>query len=350
MGVPSFLFWRRYLRRPLGIGAIAPSSRSLARAMVVALAPAPGETVVELGPGTGVFTRALLEAGVDRETLLLVEFDSEFARHLRTILPGVEVIEADARKLPDILHRRGLSGTPKLLSGLPLRSMPDPIRNDIGRAMTAALLPGGNLVQFTYFAAPPLPEDAAAGLDVERLGFIWRNLPPAFVWRYTKPPVATKIQLMLPALDPASVPATTGSDYPPEFRSPVEAGERRRLGDATGLANFGVNLVRLPPGTASSQRHWHTRQDEFVFILHGEATLVSDACEQVLGPGMAAGFAAGTRDGHHLLNRSHADVVFIEVGDRTPGDEGEYPDLDMIWRTVDGDQRYMYLHRDGTPY
>src|SRR3954452_19044996 len=124
MGVSSFLFWRRYLRRPLGIGAVAPSGRSLARAMVVALAPAPGETVVELGPGTGVFTRALLEAGVDRERLLLIEFDSEFARHLRTILPGVEVIEADARKLPDILHRLGLSGTPKLLSGLPLRSMP----------------------------------------------------------------------------------------------------------------------------------------------------------------------------------------------------------------------------------
>jgi phosphatidylethanolamine/phosphatidyl-N-methylethanolamine N-methyltransferase len=194
MGISSFLFWRRYLRRPLGIGAIAPSSGSLARAMVVALAPAPSETVVELGPGTGVFTHALLEAGVDRERLILFEFDSEFARHLRMILPGVEVIEADARKLPDILHRRGLSGTPKLLSGLPLRSMPDPVRNEIGRAMRAALLPGGRLVQFTYFAAPPLPADAAAGLEIERLGFIWRNIPPAFVWRYTTPLMPAKTQ------------------------------------------------------------------------------------------------------------------------------------------------------------
>jgi phosphatidylethanolamine/phosphatidyl-N-methylethanolamine N-methyltransferase len=187
MGASSFLFWRRYLRRPLGIGAIAPSSRSLARAMVAALAPAPGETVVELGPGTGVFTRALLEAGVERQKLILVEFDPEFASHLRMIFPGVEVVEGDARKLPEFLHWRGLSGVPKLLSGLPLRSMPDPVRDGIGRAMRTALLPGGRLVQFTYFATPPLSEDAAAGLDVERLGFILHNFPPAFVWRYTKP-------------------------------------------------------------------------------------------------------------------------------------------------------------------
>jgi phosphatidylethanolamine/phosphatidyl-N-methylethanolamine N-methyltransferase len=186
----SLLFWRRYLQRPLGIGAIAPSSRALARAMVAALAPRPGETVVELGPGTGVFTRALLEAGVEPERLFPIEFDPEFARHLRTAFPRIQVIEGDARELGDMLRGRGLSGTPKLLSGLPLRSMPDAVRGAIGHAMGKALLPGGRLVQFTYFAAPPLPEKAAAGLGVERLGLILRNFPPAFVWRYTKPPMS----------------------------------------------------------------------------------------------------------------------------------------------------------------
>jgi uncharacterized cupin superfamily protein len=111
-----------------------------------------------------------------------------------------------------------------------------------------------------------------------------------------------------------------------------------------------VNLVRLPPGCASSQRHWHTRQDEFVYVLEGELTLVTDAGEQRLTAGMAAGFPAGRPDGHHLVNRSGRDALFLEIGDRSPGDEGEYPDIDMIWRTVDGDQRYVYLHRDGTPY
>src|SRR4051812_19294517 len=103
MSAPPLLFWRRYLERPLGIGAIAPSSRALARAMVEALAPAPGDTVVELGAGTGVFTRALLERGVAREKLVLVEFDEHFAKHLKQAFPGVEVIQGDARELPRLL-------------------------------------------------------------------------------------------------------------------------------------------------------------------------------------------------------------------------------------------------------
>jgi uncharacterized cupin superfamily protein len=157
-------------------------------------------------------------------------------------------------------------------------------------------------------------------------------------------------QLMVPALDPSTVPASTGSDYPEIFRGQTETGERRRLGDALGLKNFGVNLTRLPAGCASSLRHWHTRQDEFVFVLEGELVLISNLGEQTLTAGMAAGFPAGKADGHCLVNRSKRDAAFLEIGDRSPGDDGEYPDHDMIWRNVDGDQKYIYLHKDGTPY
>ena len=156
--------------------------------------------------------------------------------------------------------------------------------------------------------------------------------------------------LVPPALDPGTLVPSTGSDYPAIFRGKTESGERRRLGDALGLKNFGVNLTRLPPGCASSLRHWHSGQDEFVFVLEGELVLISDIGEQTLSPGMAAGFPAGRPDGHCLVNRSDRDAVFLEVGDRSPGDHGEYPDRDMIWRNVDGDQKYVYLHRDGTPY
>jgi uncharacterized cupin superfamily protein len=128
----------------------------------------------------------------------------------------------------------------------------------------------------------------------------------------------------------------------------VAGRERRRLGDALGLKNFGVNLLRLPPGCASSQRHWHTRQDEFVYVLAGEVVLVTDRGEQTLRAGMAAGFPAGTGDGHHLVNRSAADALLLEVGDRTPGDEADYSDIDMMVRWVDGEERY--LRKDGTPY
>jgi uncharacterized cupin superfamily protein len=156
--------------------------------------------------------------------------------------------------------------------------------------------------------------------------------------------------LKLPALDPAEVPAVTGSDYPEAFRALVERGQRQRLGDALELKNFGVNLTRLPPGCASSLRHWHSRQDEFIYVLEGTLMLITDAGEQVLTAGMAAGFPAGRRDGHHLVNRSGSDALFLEVGDRSAGDEGEYPDHDMVWRNVDGDQAYVYLHRDATAY
>jgi uncharacterized cupin superfamily protein len=151
-----------------------------------------------------------------------------------------------------------------------------------------------------------------------------------------------------PAFDAADIPAHATTGYPAPFRDAVAGRQKQRLGDAAGLHNFGVNRVRLLPGAASSQRHWHTRQDELIYVLEGEVTLVTDAGEQLLGPGMAAGFPAGKPDGHQLINRSKADVVYLEIGDRLPGDEADYPDIDMKLRLIDG--KPAFLHKDGKPY
>ena len=155
-------------------------------------------------------------------------------------------------------------------------------------------------------------------------------------------------KLKSPALDPETVPVKAGTDYPEPFRAAVVARERRALGDALGLKNFGVNLTRLPPGCASAQRHWHSKQDEFVFIVEGELVLVTDSGEQVLRAGQVAGFPAGARDGHHLINRTKRDALYLEVGDRTADDECDYPDIDMLVRWIDGKEKYV--HKDGTPY
>jgi uncharacterized cupin superfamily protein len=153
--------------------------------------------------------------------------------------------------------------------------------------------------------------------------------------------MADEKTLRTPALDPATVPVRRGSSYPPPFDRLVAARERRGLGDALGLTHFGVNLLRLPPGCASSQRHWHN-------VLEGETVLVTDGGEQTLRAGMAAGFPAGTGDGHHLINRSDRDALVLEVGDRTEGDEVDYSDIDMMIRWVDGEERF--LRKDGTAY
>ncbi len=151
-----------------------------------------------------------------------------------------------------------------------------------------------------------------------------------------------------PALEPSTVAERIGSSYPEPFASQVGTRRKRPLGDALGLRNFGVNLVRLPPGAASSLRHWHARQDEFVYVLEGELTLITDAGEQVLRPGMAAGFPAGVADGHHLVNRSGAEAVYLEVGDRLPGDAVVYPDVDLaVPYSPEGER---YTRKDGTPY
>ena len=155
--------------------------------------------------------------------------------------------------------------------------------------------------------------------------------------------------LRLPALDPASVAAKSGTSYPEPYRATVQARSWQPLGDALGLKNFGVNLVRLPPGSASSQRHWHAREDEFVYMVEGEAVLITDAGGQTLRPGMCAGFPAGNADGHHLVNRSDRDAVFLVLGDRRPGIEAvEYPDIDLKGRWVGGE--WVYFHKDGRPW
>lgn len=138
------------------------------------------------------------------------------------------------------------------------------------------------------------------------------------------------------------------TNYPQPFAQRMIGRSKRALGDLFGLTNFGVNLTRLEPGAVSALRHAHSRQDEFVYILQGHPVLHSDAGRTPLGPGMCAGFKAGTGDAHRLINETDEDVVYLEVGDRTPGDEGSYPDDDLIARRVDG--AWLFLHRDGTPY
>ena len=139
------------------------------------------------------------------------------------------------------------------------------------------------------------------------------------------------------------------SGYPEKFRARVAGRDKRPLGDLFGLINFGVNLTLLKPGAESSLRHAHAKQDEFVYILEGTPTLVTDAGETVLEPGTCAGFKAGTGDGHHLVNKSKKDVLYLEIGDRTRGDSAVYPDEDLqVMQDADGNWRY--LHKDGTPY
>lgn len=149
-------------------------------------------------------------------------------------------------------------------------------------------------------------------------------------------------------INPENVPEITGSKYPQQFKSAVAGRVKKRLGDAAGLQNFGVNLVRLAPGSCSALRHWHSRQDEFIYVLEGEVTLIVNSGEQVLKPGMAAGFPAGDADGHHLVNRSNADVVYLEIGDRTDGDSANYPDDDLIAKA--SDNGWIFTHKNGDIY
>jgi uncharacterized cupin superfamily protein len=148
--------------------------------------------------------------------------------------------------------------------------------------------------------------------------------------------------------DPKDVTPRLGSIYPPPFGDSLAGREKRALGDALDLTQFGVNLVTLPPGCWSSQRHWHANEDEFVYILEGEATLITDAGETVLGPGMTAGFPAGRPDGHHLINRSEQPVLYLEVGTRAEAEEAQYSDIDMMARRING--RFVFTRKDGTPY
>lgn len=148
-------------------------------------------------------------------------------------------------------------------------------------------------------------------------------------------------------IDPETVEVTTGSSYPEPFADQIGARRKRALGDALGLTNYGVNLVELSPGARSSMRHWHSRQDEFVYVLEGELVLITDRGEQILRAGMAAGYPAGDEDGHQMINRSDANARYLEIGDRTPGDAVCYPDIDLALADNDTDD---FTHKDGSPY
>ena len=147
----------------------------------------------------------------------------------------------------------------------------------------------------------------------------------------------------------ADVPARSKrSVYPEPFASRMLGREKAPLGDLFSLANFGVNLTRLAPGACSALRHAHAVQDEFVYILQGRPVLATDAGDTPLQPGMCAGFKAGTGDGHHLVNRSNEEVVYLEVGDRSAGDRVTYPDDDLQAMLAGG--QWQFTHKDGTPY
>ena len=150
----------------------------------------------------------------------------------------------------------------------------------------------------------------------------------------------------MPKIDIAAVPQRKGSDYPAPLDAPCAGRVRQRLGDAGGITDFGVNLTRLPPGNWSSQRHWHSHEDEFVYVLEGEVTLIEDGGETVLRAGDCAAFPKGTGNGHHLINRSDVMAVYLEIGTRRPADVTVYSDIDMTIASSDG----RFMHKDGAPY
>ena len=143
-------------------------------------------------------------------------------------------------------------------------------------------------------------------------------------------------------------PRAKKSYYPEPFAQKMQGREKRILGDLFGLKNFGVNLTKLLPSAASALRHTHTAQDEFIYILQGHPTLITDEGEQQLSPGMCAGFRAGSGNAHHLVNNTNEEVIYLEIGDRTPGDTVTYPDDDLLAMLVDG--KWHFTRKDGQPY
>ena len=144
------------------------------------------------------------------------------------------------------------------------------------------------------------------------------------------------------------IPLETGTTYPAPFDEAVKGRERKRLGNAAGLDQFGVNLTRLKPGAASAQRHWHEGEDEFVYVLEGELVLVEDGGETVLKAGDAAGWKAGVPNGHCLINRSNRDAVYLEIGTRASRERAHYPDIDLLFEREG--KKVRYLHKSGEPY
>ena len=185
----KLFFLMQYLRNPFGTGGVAPSGRQLAKLMVSEIAPQPSEVIVELGPGTGAFTRELLAQGVEPANLILVEFNKEFVKFLKREFPDLRIVEGPAQDLPRLLKTLGQGPITKIISGIPLRSMKPAECQLIAKSVAAVLEPGGLFVQFSYFKASPVPKEVAAevGLTGECVGSAMNNVPPAFVWQYIKP-------------------------------------------------------------------------------------------------------------------------------------------------------------------
>jgi len=152
----------------------------------------------------------------------------------------------------------------------------------------------------------------------------------------------------MPKLDIEALPLDTKTNYPPPFDRVVHGRERRRLGNAAGLDQFGVNLTTLRPGAASALRHWHEKEDEFVYIVEGELVLIEDGGETVLKAGDAAAFKANSGDGHHLVNRTTREALFLEIGTRAKHERVAYPDVDLL--VVRDDRGMRYTHKNGDPY
>jgi phosphatidylethanolamine/phosphatidyl-N-methylethanolamine N-methyltransferase len=184
----KMFFLKQYLQKPFGVGAITPSSKRLAQLMVRKLELQPEDVVVELGPGTGVFTRELLARGVRPENLILVEFNTDFATYLRSEFPTVRLVEGDAGDLPMLLEALGQGKVTRIVSGIPLRSLKPAHRKQITDAIAASLQSGGVAVQFSYLKTSPFPKVAAmeGGLLGTCVGVALGNVPPAFVWKYVK--------------------------------------------------------------------------------------------------------------------------------------------------------------------
>jgi phosphatidylethanolamine/phosphatidyl-N-methylethanolamine N-methyltransferase len=184
----KLFFLKQYFRNPFGVGAVAPSSQKLAQFIVNLLAPQTSDVVIELGPGTGVFTRELLSRGIAPANLILVEFNGEFVKFLRHEFPQIRVVEGAGQDLPQLMKALGQGPVKKIISGIPLRSLKPADRKKIAKAVAAMLEPGGVFVQFSYFKVPPFSESVATevGLVGKCAGAAMSNVPPAYVWRYIK--------------------------------------------------------------------------------------------------------------------------------------------------------------------
>ena len=152
----------------------------------------------------------------------------------------------------------------------------------------------------------------------------------------------------MPKVDVTKAKVRTGTNYPPQFQKVVQGREKSVLGDLVGLTQFGVNLTRLKPGAASALRHWHENEDEFVYVLEGELVLIEDEGETVIRPGDAAGFKAGVANGHHLVNRTQRDAVYLEIGTRAAMERAHYPDVDLEF--VRDRDNVQVRHKSGEPY